>query len=72
MNAMRFPVLSSKLKSVGYDGLTGVLEIEFLSGGIYEYHAVPREIFSGLMGAGSKGRYFHAKVMDRYRCVKVG
>jgi len=63
-------VRSSNLESVGYDD--GVLEIAFRSGGIYQYHGVPYDVYTGLMQAASKGGYFHDFIKDRYHTVKVG
>jgi len=58
----RIPVESSNLASVGYDSVTSTLEIEFLGGGIYQYFAVPQEIYDGLMNAASKGSYLHHNI----------
>lgn len=54
-------VSSSNLSSVGYDSSTNTLEIEFNSGGIYQYYGVPELKYIGLMSASSHGQYF-----DRY------
>jgi hypothetical protein len=54
----RTPVESSNLFSVGYDAGTSTLEIEFRSGGVYQYFGVPAGVCEGLMMAPSKGRYF--------------
>lgn len=54
----RTPVKSSNLHSVGYDSSNQILEIEFNSGGIYQYSQVPEDIYNSLMNADSKGRYF--------------
>jgi hypothetical protein len=54
----RIPVLSSVIRSVGYDNLTSTLEIEFVNGGIYQYSGLPAEIHAALMSSGSKGSYF--------------
>lgn len=59
-------VNSSDLKTVGYDTLSQILEIEFHSGGIYQYSGVPESIHSSLMSAASKGRYFHANIEGHY------
>lgn len=67
----RQSVSSSDLRSVGYDAETQVLEIEFHSGGIYQYSRVPESISRGLLGAASKGRYFHAYVKDRYSYRRI-
>lgn len=57
-------VSSSNLSSVGY--LNGVLEIQFHSGGIYQYSGVPESVYLGLMSAGSKGTYFSTHIKNRY------
>jgi hypothetical protein len=68
----RQPVSSSNLRSVGYDPAAHVLEIEFHSGGIYQYTGVPASIHTALMQAGSKGSYFHDHIKDRYSTRKIG
>ena len=60
----RFPVESSNLASVGYDPESAVLEIEFKSGGIYEYSGVPQSVYDDLMNAASKGKYFHRYIKN--------
>ncbi|HUA68714.1 MAG TPA: KTSC domain-containing protein [Candidatus Saccharimonadales bacterium] len=55
----RTPVSSSNIESVGYDAATRTLEVEFLSGSIYQYSNVSAEKFSGLMSAWSKGDYLN-------------
>lgn len=55
----REPVQSSNISSVGYDPAVSTLEIEFHSGGVYQYYGVPRKVYDGLMKAESKGSYFH-------------
>lgn len=62
----RTPVSSSNLRSVGYDENDRTLEIEFHSGGVYEYYDVPPETVRELLQAGSRGRYFHEHVRDEY------
>ena len=60
----RIPVQSSNLASVGYDATSSTLEIEFHSGGIYQYDGVPKEIYDGLLSADSKGKYFHRNIKN--------
>ncbi|MGB2673498.1 MAG: KTSC domain-containing protein, partial [Methanoregula sp.] len=55
---LRQAVQSSNLKSVGYDYQQNLLEIEFISGGIYQYSSVPKDMYSGLMDAPSHGKFF--------------
>ena len=67
----RRPVESTSVKSVGYDPETGTLEIEFVSGGVYEYLGVPEKVHWELVGAESVGAYFTQYVRDRYFTKKV-
>lgn len=67
----RQPVTSSNLRSVGYDSTSQILEIEFHSGGIYQYFDVPSTVHGSLLSAGSKGSYFQAFIKDRYRYRKI-
>ena len=67
----RQPVISSSLRSVGYDAATETLEIEFRSGGVYRYYGVPREVYEALMKAPSLGSYFQAYIRDEYRYARA-
>ncbi|HUO01948.1 MAG TPA: KTSC domain-containing protein [Rhizomicrobium sp.] len=67
----RRPVVSSMMLSAGYDESHAVLEIEFVTGHVYRYHAVPRRDWQGLMDAESKGRYFDAYIRDKYPTMRV-
>ena len=69
----RTPVSSSNLRSVGYDPNEETLEIEFHSGGTYQYFNVPQHRCEGLMNASSKGSYFDAYIKKagyRYRKIR--
>lgn len=67
----RQSVVSSNLKSVGYDLESNTLEIEFQSGAVYQYYGVPPEIYEALMRAPSHGSYFYANIRDRYPYRRV-
>ena len=62
----RVPVSSSNIASVGYDTTNSSLQIEFISGKVYEYYDVPQSAFDGLVNAGSPGGYFHAHIKNIY------
>jgi hypothetical protein len=64
-------VISSELHSVRYDDATNVLEVEFRTGGVYQYFGVPRELYDALMAAESKGRFFNAIIKPRYRYARI-
>ena len=67
----RIAVESSNLASVGFDEATKTLEIQFHSGGIYEYDDVEKEIYDELMNAESKGRYFMGQIRGEYDFSRV-
>lgn len=67
----RTPVHSSNIRSVGYEAESRTLEVEFQSGGIYQYSGVPENVYQGLMQAASKGVYFHNRVKHWYPSRKV-
>jgi len=54
----RQSVSSLNIKSVSYDSLNSVLEIEFHSNSIYQYSNVPISVYNALMSSSSKGTYF--------------
>jgi hypothetical protein len=62
----RIQVASSHLRAVGFDPQMETLEVEFVSGGIYQYYGVPRPVYDELMGAASKGRFFNAYIRNGY------
>ncbi len=68
----RYSVASSNISSVGYDPATETLEIEFLSGAIYQYYNVPQNIYDQLMQAGSKGRFLNTYIKNAYAYSRVG
>jgi hypothetical protein len=68
---MRAPVVSSVIRSVGYDGDHAVLEVEFISGQVYRYHFVPRRTWNELMLAESKGRYFDAHIREKFPTARL-
>lgn len=65
-------VTSSNLHSVGYDVPTSTLEVQFRSGGVYRYFRVPQHLFTGLLGAPSKGQYLHRFIKGSYDYKHVG
>lgn len=64
-------VSSSAISSVGYDPKGKVLELEFSSGGVYDYFEVPRKVYTALMSAESKGRFIAEEIRGRYRSERV-
>lgn len=67
----RSPVSSSNIASIGYDASTETLEVEFCSGGIYQYYAVPQDAYESLLSASSHGAHFHSHIKGRYQYARV-
>jgi hypothetical protein len=60
----RTSVTSSNIQAVGYENET--LEVEFISGAVYQYHGVPASEHDAMMNADSKGKYLNANIKGRY------
>jgi len=54
----RTDVNSEKIKSIGYDASTQLLEVELTSGHIYQVTNVPDIVYQGLLYSTSKDDYF--------------
>lgn len=61
-------VSSSNIASIGSED--GTMHIRFHSGGLCAYFDVPQSL--ELMGASSKGKYFHAHIKGRYGDTRIG
>jgi len=59
-------VHSSNIKSVGYKPVQRKLEVEFNSGDVYRYKAVPRTVYKQMMSTGSKGKFLNEHVKYTY------
>jgi len=68
----RYTVASSNIASIGYDADTDTLEVEFLSGAIYQYYNVPQNMYDQLIQAGSKGRFLNTYFKNAYPYSRVG
>ena len=55
---------------MGYS-IDATLELEFRSGAIYHYFAVPHAVVQGLIAAESKGAYFNRHVRNRFRYQRL-
>jgi hypothetical protein len=67
----RQSVVSSNLAEVGYDPDLETLEVQFKSGGIYQYFNVPAFMYERLMSADSLGRFFNTEIKGHYPEAKV-
>lgn len=65
-------VVSSNIKSIGYDSIRPILEVEFKTGLIYQYFGVPQHLYQGLMQASSHGEYFDTYIKKgRFSYIRV-
>lgn len=60
----RVYVQSTDIRSIGYEN--GILEIEFLKGGVYQYPNVPREAYLYMISHAHPGTYFHRYIKPYY------
>jgi hypothetical protein len=57
---------SSVIEAFSYNPRKAELTVTFVSGKRYAYEHVPDAVYAGLSGAQSKGRFFNARIRDRY------
>jgi hypothetical protein len=67
----RLAVKSRILHSVGYEGSTKILEIEFHNGLVYQFSGVPPKVYVDLMHSGEIGKYFSEKVRPKFHTKQV-
>ena len=63
---------STVIRQFTYDPGGRVLTITFVSGEVYDYLGVPAEVHAGLQAAASRGRFFGARIRNRYRFIRRG
>ena len=57
---------STVIRRFAYDPASASLEVLFVTGRRYRYRAVPVAEAEAFRGAFSKGRFFNARIRDRY------
>jgi hypothetical protein len=62
---------SSSISSVGYDAAREILEVEFVTGVVYQYYGVGPKLYAQLLQAPSKGRFVNFKVKEHFPYRKV-
>ncbi len=68
----RHPASSSSIRAIGYDVQTQTLEVEFLTGWVYQYYGVPEHICRHMMQASSKGNFLYYQIQNRFPYSRVG
>jgi predicted XRE-type DNA-binding protein len=64
-------VQSSAVAAIGYEPAGKTLEVEFVSGEIYQYSEVPEATFKAFRKAESKGTFFQDRVRGRFPYARV-
>lgn len=67
----RTPVASSNIRSIGYDPTSSILEVEFTSGGVYQYFDVSEYLYHAFLNSPSHGEFLNDKIRYNYRYQKV-
>ncbi|HLS87573.1 MAG TPA: KTSC domain-containing protein [Burkholderiales bacterium] len=64
-------VNSSRLRSVGYDEKSRVLEVELSNGQVYQYSGVYPEVYRRFMAAPNPTAFFDDKIAEEYTAKRV-
>jgi hypothetical protein len=65
------PVSSSNVESVGYEEVTEIVFVRFLSGSLYIYKGVPKFEYENLRDATSVGSYLHRNFKNVYPYERI-
>ena len=57
---------STVIRRFDYDPVSEALDVEFVSGRRYRYAGVPEAVAQAFREAFAKGRFFNARIRDRY------
>ncbi len=75
MTDSHFPCLSTALDSsllaAAAFSNDETLELQFRSGAVYRYFAVPPAVFQNLIAATSKGTYFNRNIRNNFRYQRM-
>ena len=64
-------VNSSRLRSVGYDEKSQILEVEMSNGQVFQYSQVYPEVYRGFMAAPNPTTFFDDKIAEEYTPKRV-
>ena len=63
---------SSNVSAVRYQPYSGLLEIAFHDGQIYQYFKVPPQLYTDMMDAPSHGSFFKYNIRRQFTYRKLG
>ena len=55
----RIYIKSSVIKSFGYDEAEKILEVQIITGELYQYYNIPLQIYEEIKAAPSLGKYYN-------------
>lgn len=62
---------STVIRRFAYDANARALEVTFVTGRRYRYAEVPGELAERFAAAFSKGRFFNARIRDKFACEEL-
>jgi hypothetical protein len=62
---------SSVIRRFHYDAAQQTLDVLFVTGRVYRYADVPADLVERFRGAFAKGRFFNARIRDRFAYVEL-
>lgn len=65
----RKPVDSSSVRSIGWKD--GTLEVEYVSGDVYQYFEVSEFVYAGLVRSDSVGRFINTRIKPHHDFKEV-
>ena len=63
--------LSREIEWIGYERKRNMLQVEFISGGTYQYDGVAESVYENFLTAQSHTRFFETSIKGRYPYRKV-
>lgn len=67
----RTPVSSSSIRSLGFDPETGVCEVEYQNGVVYQASGMTAEQFQAILAAESVGSYYARNIRNAFVHTRV-
>lgn len=64
-------VNSSNIQAIRYLMASKEMQVRFKDSGIYRFHNVPGSIYTGMLSAPSKGKYFHNNIRGKFLSEKI-
>jgi len=69
---IRQRIPSSHIRSIGHDIKTGLLEVEFVNGSVYQYQNVPHAAYREIITRPSAGATFDSLIKSKpFRTTKI-